>query len=67
MRKLALLFFMSLLSFISYAQHGNRGRMSDLCDDYGVRDNEFMIPLIILLILGGLFLSALIKGKSNKK
>ena len=41
--------------------------MSDLCDDYGVRDNEFMIPLIILLILGGLFLSAWIKGKSNKK
>ncbi|WP_304472816.1 hypothetical protein [uncultured Duncaniella sp.] len=67
MRKLALLFFMSLLSFISYAQHGNRGRMSDLSDDYGVRDNEFMIPLIILLILGGLFLKAWIKGNSNKK
>lgn len=67
MRKLALLFFMSLLSFISYAQHGNRGRMSDLSDDYGVHNNEFIIPLIILLILGVLFLSAWIKGKSNKK
>lgn len=45
----------------------NRGRMSDLSDNYGARDNEFMIPIIILLILGGLFLSAWIKGNSNKK
>ena len=58
---------MTLISIISYAQHGNRGRVSDLSDNYGARDNEFMIPLIILLILGGLFLSAWIKGKSNKK
>jgi len=58
---------MSLISFLSSAQHGGRGRISDLSDDYGVRDNEFMIPLIILLILGGLFLSAWIKGNSSKK
>lgn len=65
MRKLAVLFFLTVLSIGAYAQQ-NRGRMSDLSDNYGASDNEWLIPLIILLLIGCLFLSAWIKGQNKK-
>ena len=55
---------MYVITFGIYAQQ-NRGRMSDFNDNYGANDNEFIIPLIIILLIGVLFLSAWIKGKNK--
>ena len=41
-----------------------RGRIDD---NYGARENEWMIPLIILIILACLFIYAWIAGQINKK
>lgn len=66
MRKLAILFFMTVLSIGAYVQQ-NRGRMSDLNGNYGVSDNEPFIPLILLIVLGGMVLYGLITDNSKRK
>ena len=66
MRKLAILFFLTVLSIGTYAQQ-NKGRMSDLNDNYGTSDNEIFIPLILLIILGGMVLYGLITDNSKRK
>lgn len=65
MRQLAILFFLTAFSIGTYAQQ-TKGRMSDLSDDYGAADNEWIIPLITLLVIGGLFLAGWIKGQNKK-
>lgn len=65
MKRLAFTLFMSVFTIGAYALQ-NRGRMSDLSNNYGGRDNEFLIPLVMLLLFGGFILIGLIKGKNNK-
>lgn len=41
--------------------------MSDLNGNYGVSDNEPFIPLILLIVLGGMVLYGLITDNSKRK
>ena len=61
MRKFAFFGFLTTVFFEVSAQ---RGRIDD---NYGARENEWMIPLIILIILACLFIYAWIAGQIKKK
>lgn len=57
MNKFRLLLSFSTSSFICFADNSNRGRL-----DFPHWENEYLIPLIILLVIGLFFL--VFKGKA---